>query len=250
MTISQASRFFTTPQQLRMAHAIEQGDAKAIGQLIREHVVGPNDFGVVPVADQNEERPISFLTYAVMVKNRAAIEALLASGANVNFRTPDGWSAMAEAARSPDETLLPLLIGKGGDVNMKDNASRPITFVSYMSQHLKNMYLLLDRGADINAKDSMDETLLMTMADLNDYEHMLDLMRRGGDPKLTSGANKVSVAWVVQESAGNLTSEREQERHRVIRALEQRAIRFPVPRPPVYRWDPKQHKFVLPVTAK
>jgi len=86
----------------------------------------------------------------------------------------------------------------------------------------------------------------MTMANLNDYEHMLDLMRRGADPTITSGENKVSVAWTVQDSAGRLTPEREQQRQQVIKALEAKGIRFPVPTPPVYKWDPKQHKFLLP----
>ncbi len=243
---SQANRFFTSPQQLQMAHAIEQGDSATIRKLIQEHAVRPNEFGLVPQAQKSDEQPISFLTYAVMVKNKAAIKALLSSGAGVNFRTPDGWSAMAEAARSPDQTLLPLLLTNGGDVNIKNNAEEPITFEAYTSRNLQNMNLLLDRGANINAKGSLEETLLMAMADLNDYEHMLALMQRGADPNITSGENKASVAWTVQKSAGNLTPEREQQRQQVIKTLEAKGIHFPVPAPPVYKWDPKQHKFLLP----
>ena len=243
---SQATRFYTSPQQLKMAHAIEDGDKKTIATMIQTHAVSPNDFGLVHKAQASDEQPISFLTYAVMVRNKAAVEALLDSGANVNFRTPDGWSAMAEAARSPDESILPLLLTKGGDVNARGTTESPITFVAYMSGHLKNMNLLLDRGADINAEDSTQQTLLMTMADLNDYSHMLELLKRGADPTIADNEQRVSVAWTVQESAGNLTPEAELKRQQVIKVLEAKGIRFPVAAPPVYRWDANQHKFVLP----
>ena len=85
----------------------------------------------------------------------------------------------------------------------------------------------------------------MVQANLNDYLHMLELLQRGADPTITSGENKVSVAWTVQDSAGRLTPEREQARLQVIRALEAKGIQFPVARPGVYRWDPKQGKSEL-----
>ena len=243
---SEATRFFATPTQLRMAHAIEQGDTLAIETLLREHAVAPNEYGLVPHEQKGDENPISFLTYAVMVRSKPAIEALLSGQADPNYRTPDGWSAMAEAARSPDDSLLPLLLSRGGDFNIKSTGGRPIAFVSYLSGHWPRTEMLLDRGADINATDSKEDTLLMVLANLNDYPRMLQLLHRGADPTITSGKNKVSVGWTVQDSAGRLTPEREHSRQQVIMALEAKGIRFPVPRPAVYRWDPEQKKFVLP----
>ena len=243
---SQASRFFTSSQQLQMAHAIEQGDTSTITHLLQSHVVSPNDYGLVRKKEKSDEQPISFLTYAVMVKDKAAIEALLLNGADVNAKTPDGWSALAEAARSPDETLLQILLDKGGNADLVDNAGRPLTFTAYNAGRLQNMNLLLDRGAHINAQDSTQETLLMTMADLNDYQHMLDLLQRGADPRVSSKQQNTTVAWTVQESAGRLTPDRERLRQQVIQVLESKGLHFPVPAPQTYEWSAEQHKFVLP----
>ena len=116
-----------------------------------------------------------------------------------------------------------------------------------MSGYVNRTWMLLNKGADINARDFSGETLLLLMANFNDYGHMLELLQRGADPTITRGENKVSVAWTVQDSGGNLTPDREQQRQQVIKVLQAKGIQFPAPRPPIYRWDPKQHKFVLPV---
>ena len=188
------------------------------------------------------DQTVSLLTCAVTLR----IKALIKGGANPNFRTPDGWSAMAEAARSPDDTMLPLLLDLGGDKDIKATANRPLTFVAYLADHWPRTQMLLNRGANINAIDAKEDTLLMVTANLNDYVHMLQLLDWGADPTITSGANKVSVAWTVQDSGGRLTPEREKIRQQVIQELEAKGIHFPVPRPATYRWDPITRTFSLP----
>ena len=238
---SQAARFFSDPAQLKMAHAIEANDTSTIRQMIQKQMVSANGFGTA-----DKEQPISFLTYAVMVKNKKSMHELIANGADPNFKTPDGWSAMAEAVRSPDPSLLPFLLDAGGNANLTGPGGNPITFQACLALRWENLYLLLNRGADINARDGSGEVLLLSMAHLNAYEQMLELLKRGADPTITRGKNKVSVAWAVQERAGRLTPEREVLRQRVIHELEARGVHFPVPKPPSYKWNPAQHKFVLP----
>ena len=242
---SQANHYFSTPQQLRMAHAIDQDDTAEISSLIHDHVVGANEFGLVDQKQKGDERVMSLLTYAVLVKAKASIGTLIQNGANPNFRTPGGWSALAEAASSSDDSLLPFLLSKGGNINLKCSAERPLTFEAYMSGYVDRMWMLLDKGANINATDFSGETLLLLMANLNDYTNMIKLLGRGADPTLTRGENKVSVAWTVQDQK-NLTPEKERLRGKLMKALETKGVHFPVPRPAVYRWDPAQHKFVLP----
>ena len=237
---SQAARFFSDPAQLKMAHAIEANDTSTIRQMIQKQMVSANGFGTA-----DKEQPISFLTYAVMVKNKKSMHELIANGADPNFKTPDGWSAMAEAARTPDPSLLPFMLDAGGNVNLTGDVGRPLTFLAFLAHRWENLNLLLNRGANVNATDSRGEVLLLLMADLNDYAHMLELLKRGADPTITRGENKVSVGWVVQDEAGHLTPNGEVLRQRVIHELEARGVHFPVPQPPIYKWNQAQHKFVL-----
>ena len=78
-----------------MAQAIEQGDTFTVAKLIQQNTVTANGTGsCAKLRKEKNSRLASHL--AVMAKNKASVETLLINGADISFKTPDRWSAMAK----------------------------------------------------------------------------------------------------------------------------------------------------------
>lgn len=90
---------------------------------------------------------------AAFIGDKAKVEALIASGADVNAKEDEyGRTPLHQAVRGHDDiSVIELLIVKGADVNAKDNNGRaPITYAEYNPDLVK---LLIAKGADVNARD-------------------------------------------------------------------------------------------------
>lgn len=90
---------------------------------------------------------------AVGTGGKAAIEALLAGGANVNSRGAYGYTPLGTAAALGEKEIAELLLAKGADVNARTlYGQTPLHSAAYHGR-LGIAELLLAKGADINARD-------------------------------------------------------------------------------------------------
>jgi ankyrin repeat protein len=212
------NEFFADSRIQALIKAAEKNDMDKLSQLVREGV-NPNTFG---------KEHMTPLFWAVGHQNKKAMKALLSVGADPNLKDPEGDSPMTMAAGAKDSELLKILLDGGGDPNMKNDVDEPALFVAIGQKRIENVKILLDYGADINATDRTSTTAVMDAATLNQYHIVEFLLERGADHKhLTRGG--VSLAEIVQDSTVDPEFEAYEIRKKVIKMLEERGVKFPVP---------------------
>ncbi len=92
------------------------------------------------------------LMIAAYKGNQAAVETLLAKGAQIN--QPD-WTALHYAAASGNNEIVQLLLNKGADINaVSPNKTTPIMMAAGEG-HFQTVQLLLDRGANAKLKNDV-----------------------------------------------------------------------------------------------
>lgn len=171
------------------------------------------------VADGRQSR--SPIADAAMTADRARVEALLKSGADVNAAQGDGmtalhWAAakndgalaqallgagadvkavtriaattpLGLAAESGSATVVRALIAAGADVNIADKAGTTPLMLAAGAGHADAVNALLAAGADVNAAErQMGQTALMFAAAYNRVEALKALVAAGADVALTN----------------------------------------------------------------
>jgi ankyrin repeat protein len=102
---------------------------------------------------------------AIGREDKAAIEALLAKGADVNARAFDGTTPLLRAAMYRTKDIAELLLAKGADVNARREGvlggDTPLHVAAGNLRGIKDVVeLLLAKGADINARNRFGATPL------------------------------------------------------------------------------------------
>jgi ankyrin repeat protein len=106
------------------------------------------------------------LMWAALKRDIDKVRALLAKGADINARDPDGSTTLELAVKffwgkdKREEELVSLLISAGADVNLANVlGDTPLMYATYTKGRLVN--LLLKAGADVNARDKNGRTALI-----------------------------------------------------------------------------------------
>ena len=119
-------------------------------------------------ADPNIERGAP-LGLSVAYRNRSAVQALIAAGANVNLRGPGDLPALTDACFSGDIELVRILVEAGADLNKRcevflsgtrGTAEATPLMVAVWEGHTGVVRLLMEAGAKVTAKDSSKRTAL------------------------------------------------------------------------------------------
>ena len=104
------------------------------------------------------------LIFAAGEGDAAAVERLLAAGADVHQLSADGETALHVTAIKGDLRTARLLLDAGADVNARTPRGSTIWMTPAMwtvyHGHVELMQLLLDAGADASAADEHGKTLL------------------------------------------------------------------------------------------
>src|SRR6266480_4593763 len=121
---------------------------------------------------------------AVQNRDLTKIEALLKNGANINARSSiNRYYALQYAVDWPDVNLVKLLLDKGADINLTNDAGDTALMVATsindpMSKLI--VKLLLDRGADVQAGGNR---ALFNAAEEAGPEIVRLLLKKGANPK-------------------------------------------------------------------
>lgn len=212
--------FFTDPRIVALIKAAECNDMNNLKLLVNKGI-DPNNFG-------NEG--MTPLLWVLGHQNKKALKALLSVNADPNLQFSGKESPMSLASGAKDADFLKILLDGGGDPNSKNRLGKPALFVAIGQGRLDNIKLLLDYGADINATDRSGTTPVMYAAILNQYCIVHFLLEKGADHEHLADGN-ISLALYVQSGKVNPHVEAYKWRKKVIKMLEERGVKFPVPNP-------------------
>ncbi len=113
--------------------------------------------------------------------NLEAVILALDRGANVNFQTNFGETALIKAAIKGKTQIVELLLNRGADVNMYDKYGGTALIAASVNNNINIVKLLLDNGAIINHQDLGRRTALHLASGISHYEVVYTLIQRGAD---------------------------------------------------------------------
>ena len=136
------------------------------------------------------------LVDAVAARDAGAIETLLADGADVNARRPDGATALVWAAHWDDLALAARLLEAGADPNAADDHGVTPLERAAENASLAMVERLLDGGADAGAARTSGLTALMTAARTGNAAIVEALLDHGADLNAaTTETRSTALMW-------------------------------------------------------
>ncbi|HUA21751.1 MAG TPA: ankyrin repeat domain-containing protein [Bryobacteraceae bacterium] len=127
------------------------------------------------------------LHWAVFQSDQAMVELLLRAGANPKAANRDGSTPLWLACVNGDASIIAALLAAGADANETLPLGRTPLMVASRTGNVDAMKLLLDHGADVNAKESLrGTTALMWAADEGHADAIRLLVQHGADIKAVS----------------------------------------------------------------
>lgn len=131
------------------------------------------------------------LEYAVGTFRRQAVTALIRAHANPNLRDDEGDSpvSMAVIGYKRDPALLEMVLGVGGDPNIKRPDGNPVIMRFLNDANLDAITFLHAHGANIDA-DVKEEPMVLTYAMSEDWDVVWRLIQLGANtdtPRVREG---------------------------------------------------------------
>lgn len=122
----------------------------------------------------------TFLMFAITRDvSEDIITLLLDSGADVNLKDNDGWTALMCAARYANKNIVNLLLNRKAIVNTHNNGGKTPLILATLSGKKDIVNLLIKNGADINAQDVAGSKAL-TYAVMKGYKEIASLLLKNG----------------------------------------------------------------------
>jgi len=192
----------------RLLNAVALDDATQVRDIVQTAAVGVN--AVIPAPGYPDGTPL--VTLAARDGAVDVLRYLVASGANINARTPVGETAVMLAAYFPNEqadrgTLdrheraVELLVNAGANV---ENDAYNYTALSYAAyQDRRNIIrYLLKRGArvdgNVHAGVTYVNTPLMMAAIQGHYDVAISLLRAGADARIREYRGRTAAQFAAK----------------------------------------------------
>ncbi|MDZ4691127.1 ankyrin repeat domain-containing protein [Terricaulis sp.] len=251
-----AIELFGEPRVAALAEAACVGDVAAVNAAVADGV-DPNSISVG--FDELGGR-VTPLLWAVDCENSRGVEALLRAGADPNQSTGGRVGLtpiLAAAADARNPVILRFLLQNGGNPNAISEVGG-YTALRRAYEHgrswesagggraaWENWETLLDAGANAEATfDGGRDTIATFAAKINDFDTVIELLRRGYSHDLTYLGFWLQLDAEIPEARAPrfpippLAPEVEAARQQAIAMLVQRGVRFPMSREDVGFRDP------------
>lgn len=142
---------------------------------------------------------------AVLLQRLEILNLFLAHGVNPNARNRKGQTLLIQAAETGNRAVIEALLATGAEIDAQDNAGNTALMSARAEeyQQLSQLYrLLLDRGAKIDARDRNGATrLIQTARGILPAKAMKILLENGADPNLRDHQGNtamIHLAWWTQ----------------------------------------------------
>ena len=156
-----------------LLYASNFDDAKTLEKLLTLNKKAVN------IPDNSGNTPLIYSAQKGLLNN---VKALLAAGADVNYRSPvTGVSALSAASAEGRTNVVRYLVKNGNaNINLRDLAGRTPIFYAVEKDQPQTLQTLLALGADVNAKDNSSVTPLMRASGKDRKECQKILLRQKG----------------------------------------------------------------------
>ncbi|MCX7920041.1 MAG: ankyrin repeat domain-containing protein [bacterium] len=146
---------------------------------------------------QHSETGYTALMLAAGSENPALVKMFVQKGAMVNAKTPIGLTAIHFATRTGNLEIVKLLIQSGANVNSADTVFgyTPLMLAAMLGK-TDIVTLLLKSGANVTLK-SKDGDTAVTLAAMNEYAELAQLLVTAGAPKYGADMNKNLITAIV-----------------------------------------------------
>lgn len=127
----------------------------------------------------------SILMLAAELGDLKMVRALLDAGADINFQTDSGWTALLSATPSGGSRerqnleVMRMLLEAGADVDARQKGHWTALMYASSVENLEAVRLLVEAGADVNVVDSNGNTAL-SIALERGYTEIADYLREHG----------------------------------------------------------------------
>ena len=191
--------FYTDPLQVRLAVAVDAGDAAAVESAVRDgadvHAWGKDGY--------------SILYWAMARKNVAGFEALVKNGADVTGDYRDPAVLKENRLRDfivrltleiADPGFLRAALRQGLDPNyvLDEDSNESLLFLAGGRHNEPALRLLLDSGANIEQQNHLGYTALGEAMLRRDFKTMRFLMEQGADPTVKNSFGH-DLSWQFRE---------------------------------------------------
>jgi ankyrin repeat protein len=171
-----ASAAFAATTQI--ADVAMKGDMDAVRSLVKQH---PGDVNIA-LPDGG-----TALLWAAYWNDQAAVEALIAAGANVNAANRYGVTALSQACINANAVIVEALLKAGADANTFQSEGQTALMTAAKAGSADAVKALLDHGAEVNAKESWrGQTALMWATAENHPAVVQVLVDHGADVNAVS----------------------------------------------------------------
>lgn len=141
------------------------------------------------------------LIEAVRGRDHAAVATLLAAGADVDARQPDGATALHWAAHHDDLETVQRLLAAGADARAANDYGATPVWLAATNGNAAIVAALLDAGADPNAALESGETVLMAAARTGTPAAIAALLDAGADiAAAQTSRGQTALMWAVAEN--------------------------------------------------
>ena len=164
--------------------ALESSDVNVLHASVTLHL-RPRELPSSHQLDESEDLG-SFLISAAERGATDEVLALLAQGADLEFREESGLTALMWAAHYGHSGTLRVLLEAGAEPNARDANEQTALMLSVYHGHLDCVKLLLSAGSEVNARTKQGMTSLMWAAATGALEIVNLLVGYGGDILLTN----------------------------------------------------------------
>ena len=140
------------------------------------------------------------------------VKDLLGKGANVNAKDQTGKTALLWVAPARDNPeMVKLLIANGADVNAKDNEGVTALMIAASQSNPGILAELVDAGAEINDQNNAGGTALMAAASHANLDEIKILLAKDADIKLKDKKGRTAFDVAIAGSK-NYTDETNKKR--------------------------------------
>lgn len=133
------------------------------------------------------------------VDRRAAIESLLARGADLNLADSGGWTPLIASAMGGDEAICALLLERGADIAARDSQGLTAFGWAARGKYIAVMRLLLEQGADINSVGNRGGSTLLHQMRNPDRDVTAFLLENGVDTTLKDDTGTSALLAAVRK---------------------------------------------------